>query len=312
MKILITGGAGFIGSHTAEELLKAGARVRVYDNLSSGKRANLRGLDAEFIKGDIRDKNRLRAAVKGVDRVLHLAALVSVADSVLSPERSHDINATGTFNVFEAARLAGVKRVVAASSAAVYGNAPALPKKETMAPMPESPYGVGKLLAEYYAGVYWRLYGLETVCLRYFNVYGPRQDASSPYSGVISRFGAALAGKKDLTVYGDGRQTRDFVSVKDVAAANVSALLSAKAGKGEVFNIGTGRATSLLALIKIISDLCSVRAEVRFKPRRAGDIRHSLSDISLAARQLGYRPRYTVKQGLGLMFKETPRYAPKA
>ena len=303
MKVLITGGAGFIGSNTAEHLLGLGWKVRVLDDLSGGTLENLRGLDAEFQKGDIRDRKAVARAMKGVDAVLHLAALVSVAESVKSPRLSHEINETGSFNVFEAAREAGVGRVAAASSAAVYGNLKGLPKREDMPMHPESPYAFGKAASEHYASVYASLYGLESVCLRYFNVYGPKQSFSSPYSGVISRFSAAMSAGKPLCVFGDGGQTRDFVYVGDVAAANAKALCSKKVGKGEAVNIGTGRAVSLLELAGAMAQVRGRRPVITFRAARRGDIRHSLSDISLAKKLLGYAPKFTLKQGLELTMK---------
>ncbi len=300
MRVLVTGGAGFIGSNTAEYLLASGHEVRIFDDLSSGKLANLSGLDVDFIKGDIRRPEKLSAAMKGCDAVLHLAALVSVPESVRSPRMSHDINATGTFNVLSAAREAGVRRVVSASSAAVYGNLPGSPKKESMSLRAESPYAAGKLSVEHYSSVFSSVYGLETVCLRYFNVFGPRQNAASQYSGVISRFSAALSAGEPLTVFGDGGQTRDFVYVADVARANTLALTAAKAGKGEAVNIASGRSVSLLSLAGAMGTVLGKAPRILFRPAREGDIRRSLADISFARRLLGYRPAYGLEQGLGL------------
>lgn len=306
MKVLITGGAGFIGSHTAELLLRLGWKVRVFDDLSSGSMDNLRGMDLEFRKGDVRDLKALARAMKGVDAVLHLAALVSVAESVRSPRLSHEINETGSFNVFEAARSAGVRRVAAASSAAVYGNLKALPKREDMPLRPESPYAFGKMAVENYASVFASLYGVESVCLRYFNVFGPRQNSSSPYSGVISRFSAAMASGSEIRIFGDGEQTRDFVYVADVAAANAKALSSKKVGKGEALNIGAGRAASLLELARAMAEIGGREPAIRFLAARPGDIRHSLSDISRARKLLGYRPRVSLREGLALTMKAGP------
>ncbi len=303
MKVLITGGAGFIGSNTAEHLLGLGWTVRVLDDLSGGSLDNLAGLNVEFLKGDIRDPKALSRAMKGVDAVLHLAALVSVPESVKSPRLSHEINETGSFNVFEAARAAGVKRVVAASSSAVYGNGKGLPKREEMPVRPESPYAFGKAAVEHYAYVFSSLYGVEGVCLRYFNVFGPKQSFSSPYSGVISRFSAAMSDGAPITIFGDGRQTRDFVYVADVAAVNAKALSSKRVGKGEAINIGAGRAASLLELARAIAEVRGRKPEIRFGAVRRGDIRYSLSDISLAKKLLGYKPRFSLKQGLELTMK---------
>jgi len=298
MRVLITGGAGFIGSHTAARLLELGHKVRVYDDLSSGKLGNLSGMDVDFVKGDIRRPAALAAAMRGVDAVLHLAALVSVPESVRSPRLSHDINVTGTFNVFSAAREAGVGRVVSASSAAVYGNLPGFPKKEDMPLRAESPYAAGKLAVEHYATAFAGVYGMKTVCLRYFNVFGPRQDPSSPYSGVISRFAAAIASRGRVTIFGDGRQTRDFVYVGDVARANAMALLSRRAGRGEAVNVATGRSVSLLSLAREMYAAAGAVPAFKFAAARSGDVRRSLADISLAGRLLGYAPRFGLQEGL--------------
>lgn len=303
MKILITGGAGFIGSNTAEHLLKLGWKVRVFDNLSTGRMENLAGLRVDFIKGDICKSAELRAAMKGVDAVLHLAALVSVAESVKSPRRSHLVNETGSFNVFEAAAACKVKRVVSASSAAVYGDLPGLPKRETMQLRAESPYAAGKLAVEHYASVFAGLYGLETVCLRYFNVFGPKQSLTSQYSGVISRFAAALSSGGRITIFGDGEQTRDFVYVGDVARVNAMALSRTGLGHAECVNIGTGRSTSLLKLAREMSAICGQSPVFRFGEARPGDIRHSFPDISLARKVLKFRPGYTLRRGLELTMK---------
>ena len=297
---LVTGGCGFIGSHLVEALAGQGHRVRVLDNLSSGHARNLEHVRGrvEVIVGDIRDRAQIDAATEGMDYVFHEAALVSVFDSVERPRDNHDINITGTLNVLEAAREHGVKRVVMASSAAVYGNAPELPKREDQRPEPESPYAIGKILGEYYFSVYAKLYGLQTVALRYFNVYGPRQDPSSMYSGVISKFSDVLAKGGTPVVFGDGGQTRDFVFVRDVVQANLRAMESDQAGRGDVFNVGTGRRTSLLDLLAALGDLTGRRPAPEFREARAGDIRHSVSDIGRARSVLGYEPAYGLREGL--------------
>jgi UDP-glucose 4-epimerase len=297
---LVTGGCGFIGSHIVEALAGEGHAVRVFDNLSSGYRRNIDHIDGdvEFIEGDIRDSAAIDAATAGTDYVFHEAALVSVFDSVERPVDNNDINITGTLNVLEAARTHGVKRIVMASSAAVYGNNPELPKREGMKPEPESPYAIGKIVGEYYFSVYHKLHGLETVALRYFNVYGPRQDPSSMYSGVISKFTDVLRGDGTPTVFGDGQQTRDFVFVGDVVRANLLAMRSDEAGTGSVFNVGTGRQASLLDLLSVLGELTDRTVEPLFADARAGDIRHSVSAIDKARSTLGYAPQFELREGL--------------
>jgi nucleoside-diphosphate-sugar epimerase len=298
--ILITGGCGFIGSHIAEALVADGTKVRVFDNFSSGKLENLKGFGAgiEVIRGDVCDPEELRAAMKGVSRVFHEAALVSVGVSVEKPIDNDSINIRGTLNVLQAAREAKVKRVVFATSAAVYGNNPVLPKREDMLPEPESPYALGKLTGEYYLKLYSSLYGVETVALRYFNVFGPRQDGKSMYSGVISRFTDDLRSGRIPTIFGDGQQTRDFVYVKDVVQANLLAMRSEKVGHGEVFNVATGKAVSLLQLLEALKKITGVEVVPQFKEARAGDIKHSLADITRIHEALGYTPRFGLEEGL--------------
>jgi len=297
---LITGGCGFIGSHIAEALKEQKHTVIIYDNLSSGYEHNIAGFRDKitFIKADIRDMKTLTTAMKGVDYVFHKAAMVSVFDSVERPIENHDINITGTLNVLNAAKESGVKRVVAASSASVYGNDPVLPKTEDMIPSPKSPYALAKIAMEYYMRIFAELYGLETVVFRYFNVYGSRQDPGSIYSGVISRFIDDILTDRKPTVFGDGLQTRDFIFIQDVVEANFLAMSNQTMGKGEVFNIATGYRTSLLDLIDIIKDLSGKDVKSRFKDVRRGDIRHSVADISRARHELGFTPRYDVKRGL--------------
>ncbi len=297
---LITGGCGFIGSHVAEALVKQKHTVFIYDNLSSGYKHNIEGFmdKITFIEADIRDVQALTSAMQGVDYVFHEAALVSVFDSVERPKENHEINITGTFNVLSAAKKSGVKRVVAASSSAVYGNDPVLPKTEDMIPSPESPYALAKITMEYYMHVFAELYGLETVVLRFFNVYGPRQDPSSMYSGVISRFSDDIFAGRKPTVFGDGLQTRDFIFVKDVVDANLLAMNSQTPGKGEIFNVATGCNTSLLELLENLKDLTGKDVEPRFKDYRKGDIRHSVADISRSRHELGFSPCYNLREGL--------------
>ncbi|MFT7626203.1 MAG: UDP-glucose 4-epimerase [Myxococcota bacterium] len=298
MRYLVTGGCGFIGSHIAEELLKEGATVRVLDNLSSGYLHNIADLDVEFVEGDVRDPDTVAAAATGMDGIFHQAALVSVPASVERPRDNHDINATGTLNVLLAARDAGVTRVVAASSAAIYGDEPTLPKREQMTPQPLTPYAIGKITLEYYQSVFARLYGVETVSLRYFNVFGPRQDPGSPYSGVISKFVEVMKAGDHPMVFGDGEQTRDFVYVKDVVQANLSAMKGRSVGAGDVINVGTGSRISLLQLIDTLAEILDRTAVPRFAEARAGDIKHSVADISRAGEALGYAPATSFEQGL--------------
>lgn len=297
---LITGGCGFIGSHIAEALVADGLKVRVFDNFSSGKLENLKGFgtDIEVIRGDVCDPEELSSAMKGVTHVFHEAALVSVAVSVEKPVDNDAINIRGTLNVLQAARTAGVKRVVFATSAAVYGNNPVLPKREDMLPEPESPYALGKLTGEYYLKLFSNLYGVETVALRYFNVFGPRQDGKSMYSGVISRFTDDLKSGRTPTIFGDGQQTRDFVYVKDVVQANLLAMRSPQVGQGEIFNVATGRTVSLLQLLDALKKITGSRVTPQFKEARAGDIKHSLADISKIQAALGYAPKFGLDEGL--------------
>ncbi len=301
---LVTGGCGFIGSHIAEELVRRGEKVRIFDNLSSGRLENIAAFRdrVEFVEGDIRDSVAVTAAMDGVARVFHEAALVSVFDSVNRPGENHEINITGTLNVLSAARSAGVRRVVFASSAAVYGNNPDLPKREEMKPEPVSPYAVAKITDEYYGAVFSGLYGLPVVALRYFNVYGPRQDPSSPYSGVISRFTDALRRNETPTIFGDGLQSRDFVYVKDVVAANLLAMEAPGLSGGEVYNVATGRAATLLDLLSALGKASGRRVEPEMKPARAGDIRHSLAEIDRARAALGYEPAFSLEEGLSRLW----------
>jgi UDP-glucose 4-epimerase len=297
---LVTGGCGFIGSHLAEALVARGERVRIFDNLSSGREENIAGFrqQVDFVRGDVRDPEDVRRAMTGVTHVFHEAAFVSVFDSVKRPLQNHAINTTGALNVLIAARDAGVKRFVAASSAAVYGDDPALPKREDMLPAPESPYGIAKITMEYYLRVFAGLYGLATVSLRYFNVYGPRQDPGSMYSGVISRFCDVLAQGAVPVIFGDGKQTRDFVHVADVVQANLLAMDVPGIGAGEVFNVATGQQTSLLALLEVLGALTGRQLKPTFCPARAGDIRDSAADVTRARERLGFVANHTIREGL--------------
>ena len=303
---LVTGGCGFIGSHIAEALVQKGEKVRILDNLSTGREENIasfrKGVD--LVVGDIRDDVLMDQVMDGVRGVFHEAALVSVGLSVESPRLNHDINVLGTFNVMEAARKNGIRRVVCASSAAVYGDDPRLPKQESHEPAPASPYGASKAINEVYASLYTTLYGVETVSLRYFNVYGERQDPASPYSGVLSLFKKAFeAEEPSLTLYGDGKQTRDFVYVRDVAAANIL-VMESSSFPGGVFNVGAGRSVSLLEVIGIMENLTGKKSRIAYQDKRPGDIRYSEADIS-ALRGIGFQPVYHLEEGLrSYLFKE--------
>ena len=297
MRCLVTGGAGFIGSHLVRHLLERGDEVRVLDNLSTGKRDNLLGTEAGLLEGDLRDPVDVEAAVRGVERVFHLAALASVARSVRDPLTTHAVNATGTLMLLDACRQAGVKRLVYSSSSSVYGNSPAQPKEEGMKPAPASPYAVSKLAGEHYCRVFHETYGLETVSLRYFNVFGPRQDPDSEYAAVIPRFVAAASEGSSPTLYGDGTQSRDFTYVANVVDA-IAAAAEAEAAAGEVLNIACGERRSLLDLLSELGEIDGHPVTPRFEAPRAGDIKHSQADISRARRVLGYRPRIGFHRGL--------------
>lgn len=300
MRALITGGAGFIGSHIAERLLGEGYQVRIVDNLSSGKLENLSSFAdrVEFTRGDVRDVRLLEQLCEGCDCVFHQAAVVSVPYSVEHPQETHDVNIQGTLNVLLAARSKEVRRVVFACSAAVYGEEPTLPKREDMPPAPLSPYGVEKIAGEYYMGVFNRLYGVETVSLRYFNVFGPRQDPGSPYSGVISIFVDRALSRQTPRVFGDGEQGRDFVFVSNVVDANLLAATSPRAA-GRCYNIGCGRRTTINRLLEILGRLTGHQLHPEHAEPRAGDIRQSVADISRARSELAYDPVIDVEQGLG-------------
>ena len=299
--IVVTGGAGFIGSHLVEALVKAGERVRVVDNLVTGHRTNLAPLEGRFewIEGDVSDFEVCRRAVEGADAVLHQAAIPSVPRSVREPLASHASGPTATLNVLEAARQSGtVRRVVFAASSSAYGDTEILPKHEAMFPRPLSPYAAGKLAGEHYVSVYAKTMGLDAVSLRYFNVFGPRQDPSSPYSGVISLFARALAEGRTPTIFGDGHQTRDFTYVANAVHANLLALRSERPLGGAVYNVGTGRRISLRELVDCLNAALGTAINPEFAPPREGDVRDSQADLTAIREGLGYTPIIDFEEGL--------------
>jgi len=297
---LVTGGAGFIGSHIAEALAARGASVRVIDNLSTGHLENIEAIGAkvDFIRGDLADDATVRKAVEDVEIVFHEAALPSVPRSVANPRETHLACVDGTFNLLLAAKEQGVRRVIYAASSSAYGDQPALPKVESMRPEPLSPYAAAKLVGEYYCQVFTRTYNFETICLRYFNVFGPRQDPGSPYSGVVSRFIDFLMKGERPVIYGDGEQTRDFTYISNAVDAN---LLAAEAGKGigEVINIANGEQVTINELFRRLKEVTGRDdIEPEYKEARTGDILHSLADISRARALLGYAPKVGLAPGL--------------
>jgi nucleoside-diphosphate-sugar epimerase len=295
---LVTGGAGFIGSHLCEELVRRGERVRVVDSLITGKRANLAHLpEVEFIEGDLADVHVAHRAAAGVDYVLHQAAIPSVPRSVSDPITSNRSNIDATLSILVAARDAGVKRFVYAGSSSAYGDQPTLPKREEMPTKPLSPYALQKLVGEQYLALFTKLYGLDTVTTRYFNVFGPRQDPSSPYSGVISLFISALVEARQPIIYGDGEQTRDFTYVANVVDGVLRAC-HAPGLAGEMMNVATGGRISLNELLRTLCELLGVRTQAVFKESRAGDVRDSQADISRAKALTGYVPIVDLREGL--------------
>jgi len=298
---LVTGVAGFIGSTIARALLAQGDEVRGFDNFCTGKRENLAGMldQIELHEADLLDVDAVHNACRGVDYVFHEAAIPSVPRSLKDPLENNQANVDGTLNLLVASRDAKVKRVIYAASSAAYGDSPTLPKRENMRPDPISPYATTKLAGEYYMISFYRCYGLETVCLRYFNVFGPRQDPTSPYSGVLAKFiSQMLAGERPM-ILGDGTQSRDFTYVDDVVAANLLAR-GADAAKvaGKVFNAATGRQSDLLQTFQILKKITAYPGDVKFGPERPGDVKHSLADISLAEQCLGYKPKVGFEEGL--------------
>jgi UDP-glucose 4-epimerase len=298
-KCVVTGGAGFVGSCLVRALLAQGARVRVVDNLLTGNENNLADVcsQIEFERSDICDYDAMLEAFRGADLVFHLAAIPSVPRSIDSPVLSHQVNIDGTFNVFRACVENKVKRVVYAASSSAYGDTPTLPKVETMPARPKSPYAAQKLMGEYYANVFWSCFGLDTVSLRFFNVYGERQDPSSPYSGVISVFMRALIERRSPVIFGDGEQTRDWTYVEDVASLCLKAA-RAKGVSGKVYNAGNGARCSLNRVWEILQRIERVSLPPVYEAPRPGDVRDSQADVTAAAHDLGHAPRFTLEQGL--------------
>lgn len=298
-KFLVTGGAGFIGSNIARKLISQGCFVRVVDNLLTGKKTNLNDVinKIEFIEADIGDPQIAKQASQGVDVILHQAALPSVPRSVEEPAATHRHCVNATFNLLLAARDAKVKRLVFAASSSAYGDTPVLPKVETMLPMPLSPYAAAKLMCEYYCSVFYKVYGLETISLRYFNVFGPYQDPTSQYAAAIPAFVTSILKDKSPTIFGDGEQSRDFTYIDNVVHANLSAA-RAKETKGQAINIACGEAVTVNQIIEMINKAVGKKIKPAYVDSRPGDVKHSLADISLAKKLIGYEPKITFKDGL--------------
>jgi UDP-glucose 4-epimerase len=303
MRYVVTGGAGFIGSNTVDELVRRGESVVVLDDLSAGKEDNLAEIrnKISFIKGSINDLEAVRRVMHEADYVLHLAARTSVPRSVKDPIETNKVNIEGTLNVLVAARDAKVKRVVLAASSSAYGETPTLPKIETMQPEPISPYGVTKYVCEIYAQMFGKVYGLQTVSLRYFNVFGPRQDPSSPYSGVLAKFCTAFLEKTDPVVFGDGEQTRDFTYIENVVLANLLAC-EAPAASGKVINVGTGARISLNQTLRLLREISGNDLQAKYEPAREGDIRDSQADVTLSRELLKYEPTVDFATGMRRTF----------
>jgi len=297
-KVIVTGGAGFIGSHLAEELVRRGYQVTILDDLSTGKMGNIKKLlskdNVQFIQGSVTNSSLLKELFHGAIYVFHQAAIPSVPRSVKDPLATNEVNITGTLNVLLAARVSKVRKIIYASSSSVYGDTPTLPKREDMVPSPQSPYAASKLAGEYYCRVFQEVYGLVTVCLRYFNVYGPKQNPDSQYAAVIPRFLRWASEGSPLIIYGDGEQTRDFTFIADAVAANI---LAAESNASGVFNIGRGKSITINELARLVIKLTGNNVESVHQEPREGDIRHSLADISKAG-TFGYEPRYNLEEGL--------------
>jgi len=299
---LVTGGAGFIGSHIVRRLVSDGQHVRVVDNLSTGTNSRLDDVrqSIDFLQGDLADEEVSKAAVRGIDCVLHQAAIPSVQRSINNPIGTNRANVTATLNLLESCRQANVRRFVYAASSSAYGDVEVLPKVESMPVNPLSPYALQKWVGEYYCKLYHRLYRLETISLRYFNVFGPTQDPRSEYSAVIPKFITAILAKKPITVYGDGEQSRDFTYVENIVEANLLAAEASSGAAGNVYNIGCGARVSLNTLIGLLEENIGVKAEVAYANPKAGDVRHSLADIAQARHVLGYEPKVMLNEGLRL------------
>jgi nucleoside-diphosphate-sugar epimerase len=311
-RFLVTGGAGFIGSNLVEAILAGGDSARVLDDFSTGRRENLAEAEAwardgggacEIVEGDIRDAEVCRAAIAGVDYVLHQAAVPSVQRSIQDPAATNDVNVNGTLNLLLAARDAGVKRFVSASSSSLYGDSEVLPKVETMPPRPISPYALQKLSGEIYCRLFHDLWNVPTVALRYFNVFGPRQDPDSEYSAVVPKFVTAIKSGKRPTIYGDGEQTRDFTFVSNAVQANLRACEAGDSALGEAYNIACGHRISLNRLVEILAGLAGAEVDPEYAGPRPGDVRDSLADIAKAGERLGYRPEVGVEDGLGRVWE---------
>ena len=300
-KFVVTGGAGFIGSTLVRSLLEQkDAEVEVVDNLLTGHARNLEEIRhrVELHRVDIRDRDALGPILRGADTVFHLAAIPSVPRSIDEPRLSHEVNIDGTFNVLDAAVGAGVRRFIYAASSSAYGDSETLPKSESMLPQPKSPYAVQKLVGEHYASVFHSCFGLETVSLRFFNVYGPRQDPSSPYSGVLSLFMKHVLERTPPTIFGDGEQSRDFTYVEDVAALCIKAAAAPSRAAGKMFNAGNGGGYTLNQVWSMLQRIEGVEIAAKFGPPRAGDVRHSMADTRRAMAELGHAPRFTIEEGL--------------